>query len=469
MGSLVSTCNDDQNTYIKTLEMNNMVPRTRREALAAMALTASAGCITTPFGESKSTFDTRVSDGFPIAADTDEWALPHYDSGHTRYTPSEAAPSGTDLHRHWRRPTPENTERAAGLAVANGRCYTTFERYDRRQDTTSIGFHVVDADNGDVIWQQTMGEWQSGFSPIYGPLPAVGAEMLWFGEISDGREQLTAVAASTGERQWSVPTSTMQTAIPTGQLLHIGRRQPDGGDNDHEAVAVDPLSGEPVWETALSNSPGYPASDGTDLFYPISDHGRDSPGQIVKLDPETGEHRGAIDATVQSMPVVADGRLYSSGWASRRLVALETETGSVAWERDVRFNHEFGDRGVNARYLFGGVTEDRLIVLKHMHGIRSDELWALDPVTGDTEWDVIVDPSDPVTTFNRPLVAGSKLFVTGTESPKNDTREGFVTVFDLESGELLARQKLPSACFMPPVVAASRLFVVCQEDILAFS
>lgn len=445
-----------------------MVPRTRRETLAAIALATTAGCITRS-DDSAPESEIREPDGFPITAGADEWAQPHRDAGHRRRAPTTATPSD-DPERRWRRPVPDEREGTGGIAVKDGRCYVTLGQYDRQEGETRTVVVATDASDGDTLWKTEMGAWRGQFSSSHGPVPGVGGSLLWIGEYRDGLGRLTAVAASTGERQWSIPASPApRMAVPVAGLLHVGRRVPGGDSDEYETVAIDPLSGNQVWAVSLPGVPGYPATDGTDLLYPIVRGTDDGNPRIERFDPETGDRRDEIGIECQSTPVVADGRLYSAGWGHERVFAAGLETGSIEWERDVQFHHDLGSMTVNARYLFGGVTDEHLLVLKHMHGSRSDELRALDPATGERQWDVSPDPTDPVVLFNRPLVAGERMFVTGTESLQEASRTGFVRTFDLGTGEPLDRRELPGACFTPPIVANGHLYVACRGAVLAFA
>ena len=440
----------------------------RRSVLAATATTLATGGCVGMFDDGPDR-ETRDADGFPVAAHPEEWPLPNHDGQHSRRVPA-AAPSGGDgLERSWRRSVEGYPE---GLVAAGGRCFATVQEFQDSGEEV-LRTLAVDSKRGDRLWNRATGPWPGGMSTSEsGPLPGVGAGMCWTLEYRDDGRWMTGLAAETGERQWSVPIGLGgQKPLPAAGLLHVERRRPGGDRDDHEAVAVDPLSGDLVWRTDLPGGAGRPVTDGTDLYYPGG-------GTVYRINPETGDRRGTLDRNLQYAPVYADGRLFSylgsTTVGDREIAGVEPETGSVAWERSVKVYYPGDDRTVNAGYHFGGVADDRLLVAKEFRGFRteegkrrSDEVWALDPDTGETVWTINFEPPRGYVSVNRPIIAGSEVLLTGTVLVEDGDDVGFLERFDLETGASLARRELPAESDTPPVVADGTIFVTCRDALLA--
>jgi outer membrane protein assembly factor BamB len=411
--------------------------------------------------------ETRDADGFPVAAHPQEWPLPNHDGQHSRRVPA-AAPSGGDgLERSWRRSIEGYPE---GLVAAGGRCFATVLEF---QDSGEVlRTLAVDMKSGERLWNRATGPWPGGLSTSEsGPLPGVGAGMCWTLEYRDDERWVSGLAAETGERQWSVPIGSISPKpLPAAGLLHVARRRPGGDRDDHEAVAVDPLSGDLVWRTDLPSGADRPVTDGTDLYYPGVD-------TVYRINPETGDRRGTLDRDL-SGPVYADGRLFSYLFSTtvgdRGIAGVDPETGSVAWERSVKVLYTGDEGAVNAGYGFGGVADDRLLVIKDFRGFRteegkrrSDEVWALNPDTGETVWTISFEPPRGYVTVNRPMIAGSEVLLTGTVRIEDGDNVGFLERFDLETGASLARRELPAASDISPVVADGTILVACRDALLA--
>jgi outer membrane protein assembly factor BamB len=433
-------------------------------------LIAGCGALPTDAGDRTPTANSRTPGPFEPVEEATDWALPHHDARHSRRAPARAAPDALD--ERWHHPVSLGVRPPSTLAAADGRVYVA-RRTGERGDDEGSRLVSLDAATGRREWDRSFGPWGGQFGPTHGPLPTVVGGMVLFGHEPDSNgDRLSALSAGAGAGQWSTPVDRARTAVPAAGLLHVIR--PSGRDDPEEVAALDPLTGTTVWTRSFPNRyAGLPSFDGTDLYYPL--HGREAeegatpPDRIAVLDPATGERRGHLPHDVQALAPVAGGRLFSAAWASGRIVAVDTASGDLDWEQSVQFHHPRSDdeEVVNARYNFGGVTDDRLVVHEHLHGHRSDELHGRDPATGEVRWTVAPD-DDPVVQFNRPVVAGSTLYVTGTVSPHDDARTGVLRTYDATTGEPGGEVELPSPSVVPPVVAGGRLYVACQDGVRAF-
>lgn len=438
----------------------------RRGFLAALGAGAVAGCNGLA-RRSPSRSQTRTSHPFHVPPEPSDWPAPNYNSRHTRCAPAR---TGAELTEHWHHRI-SLTERPATVPVAaDGIVYYAFKRRAAHEADRVTRLVALDATTGRKRWQHTFGTWNGSFAPPHGPLPVVHGPMIYFGPDS-GAETLEAFAAANGTPQWATPSRGGQRlAVPAAGLLHVIRREADQSTPTSTLAALDPLSGATIWRTAFdSRIPGYPSFDGDNLYYPLSADRETQSDHIAVLDPTTGTRQRRFERSVQSFAPVHDGHLYTAQWGSDRIAAIDTGTGNVSWRTDVTFHHDMDDgEVVNARYRFGGVTSERLVVLQHLHGYLSDELRAYDPATGDVVWRVRPHAkSDRVVAFNQPIVVGSTVYATGTYDPKTDAREGFLRRFDITSGDQLAARTLSSPCFVPPIVAGDRVVLVCWDGVHA--
>ncbi len=442
----------------------------RRGFLATLGGGTLAGCIELPGSTPSSDSDSRTRSPQPFHSPAEplDWPAPHYDSGHTRHALDRPAMGASE---RWQHPASLADDPASLLVAADGQVYYAYKHRAKREEDRFTGLVALDAETGRERWSREFGTWDGGFNPPHGPLPTVFGELLGFG--LDAPDRLGAYAAATGDEEWSTPSHGGQRAlVPGAGLLHVLRGNPDQETPSRTVAALDPLTGADVWtHTFETGVPEYPSFDGQFLYYPLSAEDDETDDEVAVVDPVDGTVTRRFHRTVQSLAPVSDGRLFSARWGGERIVALDTQTGAVDWETPVMFHHELGagdPEVVNVRYRFGGVTPDRLVVHKHFHGYRSDEIRGYDSKTGREDWRVEPDPEDPVVAFNQPIVVGETIYVTGTKSPHSDSRDGFLHRYDVATGDRVADRPLSSPCFRPPIVAGEQLFVVAWDGVYAF-
>lgn len=449
--------------------------------LATLTAGATAGCGGRSFGSSRRrTPVTRTSGRFPVSQPPAAWSLPNHDAAHTRTAPAAAAPETLGTLR-WSRERPNDAGAVSGLVATADRVVLASRRRFA-ESNRPFTLTALAADSGRRAWRVTRPDWTSTFSADHGPLPVQYGPWTLIGHSPSGADadRVAAFAAGDGSHQWSVPARwpTARIPLPAAGLVHA--RGPNGGVRAH-----DPVSGRVVWSRTFDGLVAEgPAATGDTLYYPLAGTGDDTHAVAV-LDARTGEKRRALRGEVQSYPVVADGRLFTAAWGSGRLAAIDVTGGDAGWRRPapVQFDDPSEpDRVVNARYVFGGVTDDRLVVLQHFHGVRSDRLWGLDPATGERRWRVAPPVTQPVTTLFRPVVAGDRCFVTGFQHREdeesdddsgsdgdtgNEEPTGLVWAYDTDDGSLLGQRRLPVRPVAPPVVADGSAVIACTDRVIA--
>jgi quinohemoprotein ethanol dehydrogenase len=137
---------------------------------------------------------------------------------------------------------------------------------------------------------------------------------------------------------------------------------------------------------------------------------------------------------LEATPVVVDGVIYvTGGWSI--VYALDARTGTLIWKYDPQVAKEWGkmaccdvvNRGV-------AVYEGKVFV-----GTIDARLVALDAATGKVVWDVKTADTDkfPYTITGAPRAAKDKVFI-GNGGAEYGVR-GFVSAFDVDTGELVWR------------------------------
>jgi outer membrane protein assembly factor BamB len=285
---------------------------------------------------------------------------------------------------------------------------------------------------------------------------------------------LIGLDLATGSQRWRFQLASLQAAeygTIAGDTLFIGTSFPSEGAVDPPVVyALDLATGRQRWRTVLNR--------GTDLQWAapvvhggqvlvadtLSHPGSAPTSHLHALDAGTGQRRWKADLHADQQgffaepPVVAGGLVYVAT-ASRRLLALEVDSGREVW-REGGFPVIAGVR--NGLVL--AVIEDRLAALDAGSGVRRWEVpvrgggehWpvlegdtvyvasagdviAVDATAGTTRWRVPVEP-----TVGPPVPAGGRLYVA--------TRNRLLAL-DASSGRSLwtsARSRIVKGPLAPP-------------------
>ena len=188
-------------------------------------------------------------------------------------------------------------------------------------------------------------------------------------------------------------------------------------------AAQQPSAPESIWSYELGNGAAYGlghSQDGGTLIAVVG-FGFDPGGEIVSLDPVTGEVRWTVatDEDASADPIVVDGVVYAGmgnlvgGGAA--VYALDAATGAELWSTDVE-NRELPATPVDAVVY----SEGKLFVN------RGDAtLLKLDAATGTIDWELHLQKL----ARGAPFVDGDNVYVaTGFDSAR-------IFAFDAETGE----------------------------------
>lgn len=365
--------------------MTGRATLSRRELLAAMAVTTTAGCLRSNVGQST---ESRTDD-----ADAATAAWPTFGADRTgRGTAAVRAP-GASLAAEW---SVELDAAAGDPVVADGTGYVV--------GRTSIT--AFDAESGSEEWVYEVGLTDGGSAPTvvgdtifatpgdgYAYALSTDGDFLWSEQLTAGngtsrltprpvgetvvvgdQRQVAGLAADSGEREWSrtVPGNGITGIVTDGERVYVSSFTSSA--DDPTVLALDGASGETVWRkgSQLNGAHGPAVVDGTvyaggyrqgtPLFAldaetgntvwnePVSAAIRTSPavgastvyvadldGTLHAVDRENGTHRwqtelraGAVDTTPpnSSAPALVDGRIYV-GTLAGQMVVVDAEDGAV--------------------------------------------------------------------------------------------------------------------------------------------
>jgi len=208
-------------------------------------------------------------------------------------------------------------------------------------------------------------------------------------------------------------------------------------------VALDPVSGEPLWEMDRTEGPaGSPAIAG-ELVVHAS--GSDSSTSVVARGLEDGNEswRAFVDADVPGGLVVADGLVYAATTAGE-VVALEADTGEERWRSEVEGRLE----------ATPAVVEDLVLVAGEDRQTGVVTVFALDAATGGRPQWRFSTPG-PALPASAPASDGERAFVA--------TSEGVLRALDLDGGGQVWTAEMRAAVSSRQVPAAASLLVVADR------
>jgi outer membrane protein assembly factor BamB len=260
---------------------------------------------------------------------------------------------------------------------------------------------------------------------------------------------LVGLELATGSQRWRFQLPASQAAeygTIVGDTLFIGTSFPDEGAVDPPVVyALELATGQQRWRTVLDRGTDLqwaaPVVDGgTVLVADTLSHAHSAPtSHLHALDAATGKGRWTADLHTDQQglfaepPVLAAGLVYVAT-ASRRLLALEADSGQQVW----------AERGFP---VIAGVREGLVIAA------IDDRLVALDAASGRRRWQVPVSGRGE----HWPVLAGATVYAASTNE---------VLAVDATTGT--TRWRVPAdPAVGPPVPAAGRLYVATRSRLLA--
>lgn len=356
------------------------------------------------------------------------WAQP---GGPTSNSPGHLAFSGSG-RTAWRGDAGSGSNSSGRVTavpiVYDGKVFTL----DRRGLVTA--FSLAGSEVWHVSVQPEDEKEDSGFG---GGLAADNGKIF----VATGFGTITALNASSGKQLWtkflSVPVRSSPTAA-NGKVFIT--------NSESQLFALSAEDGKEVWTSrglpegaeVLSNVS--PALSGNTLVvsYPS--------GEVMALDANTGAQRwvdsvsrGTVGTTASSVgstgrPVI-DGDIVLAASPNGRVIASSLKNGDRIWSKEINSDQA------------PIVSGDNVFVLAS-HGA----ILALARKTGKIRW-VATLPQSRV--WTGPTLAGGKLWAISDK--------GLLVAVDARNGEVGQKVDLENPVFIPPVVAADRMFILTDK------
>lgn len=263
---------------------------------------------------------------------------------------------------------------------------------------------ALDAGTGAILWRKRV----SG--PVRGGPTVAGGRV--FAVTVDN--QLTALSANDGTLQWN-HTGILETAgLLAGSSAAVGPTVVVVPYSSGELYALRPDNGRVAWQESLAAI----------------------------------RRTGALGslADIRALPVIDRGAVFAIGH-SGRMVALEERIGARLWEQEI------------------GGTQTPWVAGDFIYVVTNDaELVAVTRQAGRVRWvsplQRYEDPKDRTTpvAWAGPVMAGGRLWLTNSL--------GELVAAAPANGEVVARYKLTTATFLPPVVSGGTLYVLSDNGTL---
>ncbi|MEZ4368115.1 MAG: PQQ-binding-like beta-propeller repeat protein [Kofleriaceae bacterium] len=251
-------------------------------------------------------------------------------------------------------------------------------------------------------WKHVTADRRSEVRPQEFATPTVAGDTVYAGSYSGG---LLALDATTGAVRWRLKTAPISSApLAYAGLLYVGT---DNG----RLLCLDAQTGVERWAFATTGAIGQqPQLTGELVIF------ANEAGEVRALDALTGVSRwqyASSDPMENPLRghagVSIAGDLAFTGFADGTMVALRTETGSLAWSASLRGDADkFID--VDATPI---VLGEALYVVSSSGGV-----WSLDRATGRVRWHLpLLDAAAPGATGSGGTIAtdGERLFVAAAE------------------------------------------------------
>lgn len=208
-------------------------------------------------------------------------------------------------------------------------------------------------------------------------------------------------------------------------------------------VALDPSTGEPLWETERTEGPAGPPAVAGDLMVHASGSGSSTSVVARSLEDGAEAWRAFADAGVPGGLVVADELVYAATTAGE-VMALELGTGEERWRSQVGGRLE----------ATPAVAGDLVVVAGEERQTGVVTVFALDAATGGRPRWRFVTPG-PALPASAPASDGDRAFVA--------TSEGVLRALDLDRGGQVWTADLRAAVSDRQVPAASSPLVVADR------
>lgn len=173
------------------------------------------------------------------------------------------------------------------------------------------------------IWSTSVGNGQGG---IYNRLhPALSDDVIF---IASADGEVTALTADEGDELWEV-----ELDLPISGGVAVNQGMVLLGTSTGQVLALDQQSGETLWQSEVEGEVlAAPKSDGKLVFVQTFD------GQLLGLEAKTGKRVWSFRTTLPVLTLRGTSEpllvrdMVIAGFANGKLMAFDSDTGSVRWE-----------------------------------------------------------------------------------------------------------------------------------------
>jgi outer membrane protein assembly factor BamB/orotate phosphoribosyltransferase len=219
--------------------------------------------------------------------------------------------------------------------------------------------YCVDAHSGTLRW-----ETHCAGSIVSSAASSPDASMVYFSGSTDaGGGLIVALSAETGERIW---LQEIQSPVECSPSVDAHRSRLIAGANDGVVYAIDPLSGEEIWRFSTGGAvKGSVAVDPRGrCFFGSED------GSLYAVDANSGAPlwKRRIANSLHTQPLLCSDMVVSGG-DSKRVFALDGDTGEVCWIATLRGPHVGGAALIGRRWIAIGCDAGQVYLLDRKSGL----------------------------------------------------------------------------------------------------
>ncbi len=328
----------------------------------------------------------------------------------------------------------------------------TFETPGRREVSLTVTDGGATATTTETVDVRPPLRWSTGVGESVRSSPTVVEGTVYIG----GTVGVSALSATTGERDWTRPTDGVVVGAPTvvDGTVYAGTATV-GGNAD--LYALDSETGQQRWTTTADGLGLFRSSSPTviDNTLYIGTGGRGGFGSLgragllaVATGDGTRQFVTEIRFGVQSSPTVANGIVYvgTDGVDTGTLSAIDAETGTSLWQVDTDMPLRSSATVADGAVIIGGGSSSAGA------GGGEGRVYARDAATGAEVW--TVDPGTPV--LSTPTVADGTVYLGGAD--------GTVRALSAATGERLWTAQTGDTVESSPTVVDGTVYVGSRDS-----